>query len=150
MRRRSTSLTLRSVARMRSVRLFRWSWKVPRRDRPQMGVNPRHSPDLVGTVDRHPAQQVRVDLVPWGGRSGQVVDAAAADPKRLGLLGDRQIMGAVDQRCALSRPALLSAPDQKSLVSVSSPILACNVFTSTAGAADFGSDPNTPAAPSRS
>src|SRR3982750_1235866 len=41
MRRRSTSLTLRSVARMRSVRLFRWSWKVPRRDRPQMWVNPR-------------------------------------------------------------------------------------------------------------
>ena len=26
---------------MRSVRLFRWSWKVPRRDRPQMWVNPR-------------------------------------------------------------------------------------------------------------
>src|SRR4051794_22065005 len=85
-----------------------------------------------------------------GHRSGQVVDAATADPKRLGLLGDRQIMGAVDQRCALSRPALLSAPDKKSLVSVNSPILACSVFTSTAGAADFGSDPNTPAAPSRS
>src|SRR3954471_14237749 len=95
----------------------------------------------------HPAHNGEVGR---GHRSGQVVDAAAADPKRLGLLGDRQIMGAVDQRCALSRPALLSAPDKKSLVSVSSPILACNVFTSTAGAADFGSDPNTPAAPSRS
>src|SRR3954452_2814664 len=85
-------------------------------------------------------------------RSGQVVDAATADPERLGLLGDRQIMGAVDHRCALSRPALLSAPDKKSLVSVSSPILACSVFTSTTGVdgSDLGSDPNTPAAPSRS
>src|SRR4051812_1556065 len=26
-----------------------------------------HGPDLVGQGDRHPAQQVRVDLVPWGG-----------------------------------------------------------------------------------
>src|SRR4051812_517869 len=87
-----------------------------------------------------------------GHRSGQVVDAATTDPERFGLLGDRQIMGAVDHRFALSRPALLSAPDKKSLVSVSSPILACNVFTSTAGVAgsDLGSDPNTPAAPSRS
>src|SRR3954468_4694018 len=41
MRRRSASLTRRRVARMRSARLFRWSWKVPRRDRPQMWVNPR-------------------------------------------------------------------------------------------------------------
>src|SRR3954469_18938240 len=46
-------------------------------------------------------------------RSGQVIDAATADPKRLGLLGDRQIMGAVDHRFALSRPALLSAPDKR-------------------------------------
>src|SRR3954449_4420326 len=85
-------------------------------------------------------------------RSGQVVDAATADPERFGLLGDRQMMGAVDHRFALSRPALLSAPDKKSLVSVNSPILACRVFTSTAGVAgsDLGSDPNTPAAPSRS
>src|SRR3954463_13632647 len=59
-------------------------------------------------------------------------------------------MGAGDHRFALRRPALLSAPDKKSLVSVSSPILACSVFTSTAGAADFGSQPNTLAAPSRS
>src|SRR4051794_17988670 len=41
MRRRSAAFAPRSVARMRSVRLFRWSWKVPRRDRPQMWVNPR-------------------------------------------------------------------------------------------------------------
>src|SRR4051812_23288518 len=85
-------------------------------------------------------------------RARQVVDVATADPKYLGLLGDRQIMGAVDHRFALSRPALLSAPDNKSLVSVSSPILACSVFTSTAGVdgSDLGSEPNTPAAPSRS
>src|SRR4051812_34160676 len=85
-------------------------------------------------------------------RSGQVIDAAAADPERLGLLGNGQWVRAVDHRFALSRPALLSAPDKKSLVSVSSPIFACSVFTSTAGVdgSDLGSDPNTPAAPSRS
>src|SRR3954469_3119888 len=95
----------------------------------------------------HPAHAGEIGR---GHRSGPVVDAATTDPERFGLLGDRQIMGAVDHRFALSRPALLSAPDKKSLVSVSSPILACSVFTSTAGAADFGSEPNTPAAPSRS
>src|SRR3954447_18890100 len=85
-------------------------------------------------------------------RSGQVVDVATTDPKYFGLLGDGQRVRAVDHRFALSRPALLSAPDKKSLVSVSSPILACNVFTSTAGVAgsDLGSEPNTSAAPSRS
>src|SRR4051812_18562069 len=85
-------------------------------------------------------------------RSRQIIDTATADPEHFGLLGDRQMMGAVDHRCALSRPALLSAPDKKSLVSVNSPILACSVFTSTAGVdgSDLGSDPNTPAAPSRS
>src|ERR1044072_425720 len=54
---------------------------------------------------------------------------------------------------ALPRPTT-PKPDksQKSLVSVSSPILACNVFTSTAGVAgsDLGSEPNTSAAPSKS
>src|SRR3954453_11346370 len=85
-------------------------------------------------------------------RSRQGIDAAAADPERLGLLGNGQRVRAVDHRCALSRPALLSAPDKKSLVSVNSPILACSVFTSTAGVdgSDLASDPNTPAAPSRS
>src|SRR4051794_35726760 len=127
------------------------------RDMPAADVDPF----LFEEVAQHPAareRELKMQLVHsahdgqigCGHRSGQVVDAAAADPKCLGLLGDRQIMGAVDHRFALSRPALLSAPDKKSLVSVSSPILACNVFTSTAGAADFGSDPNTPAAPSRS
>src|SRR4051794_32427651 len=97
----------------------------------------------------HPAHDGQIGR---GNRSGQIVDPAAADPERFGLLGDRQILGAVDHRFALSRPALLSAPDKKSFVSVSSPILACNVFTSTAGVdgSDLGSDPNTPAAPSKS
>ena len=56
--------------------------------------------------------------------SGQGVDAAAADPERPCLLGDRQIVVAVDHRFALSSPALPSAPDKKSLVTVSSPIFA--------------------------
>src|SRR3954470_24052788 len=120
-------------------------------------------PFLFEEVAQHPAAregELQVQFVypahdgqiGCGHRSGQVVDAATADPKRLGLLGDCQIMGAVDHRFALSRPALLSDPDNKSLVSVSSPILACSVITSTAGVAgsDLGSEPNTPAAPSRS
>src|SRR3954452_8980841 len=65
----------------------------------------------------HPAHDGQIGR---GHRLRPVIDAATADPKCLGLLGDRQIMGAVDHRCALSRPALLSAPDQKSLVSVNS------------------------------
>src|SRR6266446_5259626 len=67
---------------------------------------------------------------PW-----QVVDAATADVQNLCLLGDRQIVCTVDHRLALSNPALLSAPSKKSFSSVSSPILACRVFTSTAGCA---------------
>ena len=71
-----------------------------------------------------------------GGRNrpGQVIDAAPADPQSLRLPADRQIMRAIDHRFALSRPALLSAPAKKSFSSASSPILACSVFTSTAGA----------------
>src|SRR5918994_2658634 len=53
--------------------------------------------------------------------SGQGGDAAAADPERPCLLGDRQIVVAVDHRFALSSPALPSAPDKQSLVTVSSP-----------------------------
>ena len=68
-------------------------------------------------------------------RPRQVVDAAAADAKNLGLLGDRQIVPAVDHRFALSNPALVSAPSKKSFSSVNSPILACSDFTSIAGAA---------------
>src|SRR5215207_7862345 len=66
-------------------------------------------------------------------RPRQVVDAAAADVQRLGLLGDRQIVLAVDHRFALSKPALVSAPSKKSFSSASSPILACSDFTSIAG-----------------
>src|SRR5215218_1276201 len=62
-------------------------------------------------------------------------------------------MRAVDHRFALGdSPALPSALSKKSLTRVSSPILACRVFTSTGGAPvpALGSGPNTPAAPSRS
>jgi hypothetical protein len=38
----------------------------------------------------------------------------------------------LDHRFALSKPALPSAPSKKSFSSVSSPILACSDFTSTA------------------
>src|SRR5882672_4126971 len=81
-------------------------------------------------------------------RPRQVVDAAPADVQYFRLLGDRQIVLTVDHRFALSNPALVSAPSKKSFSSVSSPILACSDFTSTAGVAGaMFPDPNTSAAP---
>src|SRR3954447_6100525 len=76
-----------------------------------------------------------------------VIHAAAAQPQQLRLPHQRQRVPAVDHRFALSSPALPSAPDKKSFSSVSSPILACNVFTSTAGAVAPPKAPNTSAAP---
>src|SRR3954462_4270384 len=81
-------------------------------------------PLLVEKIPQHAAARKRefeVQLVPPAhdgqigrrDRSRQVIDTATADPERFGLLGDRQIMGAVDHRFALSRPALLSAPDKR-------------------------------------
>ncbi|MGZ2454311.1 hypothetical protein ACVIRO_007128 [Rhizobium ruizarguesonis] len=46
-------------------------------------------------------------------------------------------MLAVDHFFPPSNPALPSAPDKKSFSSVSSPILACSVLTSTVGPAGF-------------
>src|ERR1700722_4759946 len=68
-------------------------------------------------------------------RPRQVVDAATTDVQSLRLLGDRKIVCTVDHRFALNSPALVSAPSKKSFSSVSSPILACSDFTSTAGCA---------------
>jgi hypothetical protein len=53
-----------------------------------------------------------------------VIDRAAGDAERSRLAGDGEFVAAVDHRFTLSNPALVSAPDKKSLVSVSSPILA--------------------------
>jgi hypothetical protein len=51
---------------------------------------------------------------------------AAADAKNLGLLGDRQIVPAVDHRFALRNPALVSAPSKKLISAVRAP---CGVET---------------------
>src|SRR4051794_13981844 len=85
-------------------------------------------------------------------RPGQIIDAAPCQPQSLGLTGDRQSVLAVDHFLALTRPALVSAPSKKSFSSVSSPILAWSVFTSTAGeaGATVPLPPNTPVAPSSS
>src|SRR5215218_2471335 len=94
-------------------------------------VNPPHDRKLRG---RH--------------RPRLVVHAAAAQPQQLRLPHQRQRVSAVDHRFALSCPALPSAPDKKSFSSVSSPILACNAFTSTAGgAAPAAEAPNPSSAP---
>src|SRR3981189_3585520 len=68
-------------------------------------------------------------------RARQIINAAAADLQNFRLLGDRQIMSTVDHRFVLSHADLVSAPSKKSFSSISSPILACSDFTSTAGAA---------------
>src|SRR3954471_4695827 len=97
----------------------------------------------------HPAHDGEIGR---GHGSRQAVDAAPADGQRLRLAGDGQLVRPVDHRLALSRPALLRAPSQKSFVRVSSPILAWRILTSTGGAPGsvLASAPNTPAAPSRS
>src|SRR5262245_34049887 len=68
------------------------------------------------------------------------------------LLRHRQLVIAVDHRFALGNPALPSAASKKSFSSVSSPIFACKVLMSTAGARAFPLDPrsNTSAANSTS
>ena len=83
-------------------------------------------------------------------RLGPVVRAAAADTHEFGLPLDWQRMTSLDHRPTLSRPALLSAPDKKSISSACWPILACNPFKSTAGSAADASPPNTSAARLRS
>ena len=83
-----------------------------------------------------PAHQCEIGV---RNRARQVIDAAPADPERLGLTAEAQPMVAIDHRFALGRrPALPSATAKKSFSSVSSPIFACRVFTSTAGAASPG------------
>ena len=118
-----------------------------RRDMPPSGRDPLP----VQEIAQHPAPrkgELEMQLVdpPHDGevrrRDGtrKIVDAAAADPERLCLFGDRETVMAIDHRFALRRPALRqaqdrrlpSAPDKKSLVNVSSPILAWSVFTSMA------------------
>ena len=53
-----------------------------------------------------------------------IVEAAPAEPQQFRLPHQRKVMGPVNHRFALSRPALVSAPDKKSFSRVSSPILA--------------------------
>lgn len=92
-------------------------------------------------VTQHPAAREREIHVQFvepphdgeigrGGRPWQIVDAAATDPQFPRLPAHRQRVRTVDHRFALGNsPALPSAPDKKSFTNVSSPILACNVFS---------------------
>ena len=80
-------------------------------------------------------------------RLGKVVDASVADADGGGLSGQRQRMSTVDHRLALGNYALLGAPSEKSLFSVSSRILACRDSTPNGGSVVGVSWPNTPAAP---
>ena len=86
-------------------------------------------------VTQHPAACERIlemQLIhtPHDGKIGVrdgprlVIDAAPADTQQLRLPRDRQIIGTIDHRFALSKPALPSAPSKKSFSSVSSPIFA--------------------------
>src|SRR6202163_2665270 len=88
-----------------------------------------------GKLQVQPIETLHDREVDRGHWTRQIVHAAAADLQNLCLLGDRQIVFTIDHRFALSHPALVSAPSKKSFSSVSSPILACSDFTSTAGVA---------------
>src|SRR4029077_336755 len=114
---------------------------------------PHHRDDALATdlhalvvqqISQHPAARERVvemqfvdpahdRQIPRRYWPRLVVQAAPAELQKLRLTRQRQGMRTVDHRLALSMPALLSAPSKKSFSSVSSPILVCNVFTSTAG-----------------
>src|SRR5271154_4166170 len=57
-------------------------------------------------------------------RTGLVIDRAPADVQNLRLAGNRENVRSVDHRFELSKPALVSAPSQKSFSRASSPIFA--------------------------
>ena len=67
-------------------------------------------------------------------RSRHGIDRGTGHPQCLGLAGNRQWVGPVDHRFALSSPALVSAPSKKSFSKVSSPIFACSALMSIGGA----------------
>jgi hypothetical protein len=52
------------------------------------------------------------DQIGCADRLGHIVDAAPADPCQLCLAADRQCVGGVHHRVALSHPTLVSAPTQ--------------------------------------
>src|SRR5881396_1431746 len=109
----------------------------------------QHTRTGEGELQVQPIQMPHDREVGGRHRPRQIIDAAAADLQNFRLPGDRQIVSTVDHRFALSNPALVSAPSKKSFSSVSSPILACSDFTSTAGVAGAlpPPGPNTSAAP---
>src|ERR1700682_3863562 len=86
-----------------------------------------------GKLQVQPIETLHDREVDRGHWTRQIGHAAAADLQTLCLLGERQIVFTIDHRFALSHPALVSEPSKKSFSSVSSPILACSDFTSTAG-----------------
>src|ERR1700677_631794 len=105
-----------------------------------------HAHDLGhgGDLQEHPKHKPQ----PLLNRHIGILDDHAA---RLARKADRQ---GESEPAALSfgenSPALPSAPDKKSFSSVSSPIFACSVFKSTAGALSLAVEPqpNSPDAPS--
>src|SRR5215470_17162228 len=113
---------------------------------------PQHSRTCVGMLQVQLVQPSHERKIARRHRNGFVVDAAPADAQGSALLRHRQLVIAVDHRFALGNPALPSAASKKSFSSVSSPIFACKVLMSTAGARAFPLDPrsNTSAANSTS
>lgn len=61
---------------------------------------------------------------------GLIVGGAAAYACQLRLSGNRECMGSINYRFALSNPTLVSSHSKKSFYSVSCPIFACKAFTS--------------------
>ena len=57
-----------------------------------------HGPDLVGSINRQPAQEIRVDLVPWRGLRGARFSVERLDPQ---ALHQRRDMAAPDRDALL-------------------------------------------------
>src|SRR4051812_49853677 len=129
-----------------------------RRDTPAAGRDPLP----VQEIAQHPAAcegELEMELVDpphdreFGRRHrpGRVVDAAAADPERLCLLRDRQVVLAVDHPFALGRPAFPGRPFKKCLPGAAPPSLAGASPPPPVGrvVAPSAPNPKTPAPPPR-
>jgi hypothetical protein len=113
---------------------------------------PEHPAGREGMVETRLVDPAHRGELGVRGRARQVVDAAPADPERLGPPRRAEPMSAVDHRPAAEaadRPCRARRTEKRP--PANSPILACSVFTPTAGGASTaGAAPKTPDAPSRS
>jgi hypothetical protein len=86
----------------------------------------QHTRTGEGELQVQPIQMPHDREVGGRHRARQIINAAAADLQNFRLLGDRQIVLALDHRFALSNPALVSAPSKKLVSALLAP---CGIET---------------------